>query len=199
MPAEIPAIGSRTSREVADGVKAPRITPMSNALSTDSGGVPGTQPGHTIGMRAIRARHARLHETLLGVADLFWRDGMLTPRDRELITIRVGVLANSPYELYHHRRIGLASGLTTDEIAALDVIDLSTWGDRDRAILEGVDELVACVDISDSTWSSLAFYFSDPELIEIVYLVGWYWSTCAFVNVVRVPVDNLDAEKVSID
>jgi alkylhydroperoxidase family enzyme len=166
-----------------------RIEGVRGAPSTDSSGVPAAAPGGTIGLRAVRARHPPLHELMTSVAQFFW-SGLLTPRDRELISIRVGVLANSPYELYHHHRIGLSSGLSQHELDALSERSLDRWSPRDRAILRAVDELFADNDMADETWSALAELFDDREVIEILYLVGWYWTTSTFANAVRIPIDH---------
>lgn len=115
--------------------------------------------------------------------------GTLSRKDSEMIIIRVAHLRGSAYELDHHRRIGKRAGLTDDEITRiLDGPDAG-WGDRERALLRAVDELVADSDIDDVSWTALRRHLDERAAISFVLLVGQYDSLATTLHTLRVQRD----------
>src|SRR3954452_4722494 len=68
--------------------------------------------------------------------------GKLPARDRELLILRTGWRTQAAYEGGQHVRIGLAAGLTEDEIQRIKAgPDADGWDDFDAVLLRAADEL----------------------------------------------------------
>jgi alkylhydroperoxidase family enzyme len=97
----------------------------------------------------------------------------LTPRDRELLVLRVAALRDAAYEWEQHVILAGDAGLTPEEIARVaDGPDADGWSTRDRAMVRAVDELVADARISDATWEALDL--GDQQRMDLVFTVGAY-------------------------
>ncbi|SDW48353.1 hypothetical protein SAMN05216215_1003254 [Saccharopolyspora shandongensis] len=49
-----------------------------------------------------------------------------------------------------------------------------TWSEADLALLAAVDQLDATASLDDAMWARLRDRYSDPQLVELVVLIGWY-------------------------
>lgn len=121
------------------------------------------------------ARHpalARAFHTLNGHV-LF--ASTLSPRDRELLVLRVASVRDAAYEWAQHAVLAGDAGLGEDEIARVaEGPDAPAWSPRDRAMLRAVDELVADALIADATWDALAAELDEQQLMDLVFTVGAY-------------------------
>jgi alkylhydroperoxidase family enzyme len=111
---------------------------------------------------------SRLGTTLLNKGDL--RDDL-----RELAIIRVGELADAPYELAAHRAIGLRSGLSQSQID--DVADWQQSGnfnEVERAVLQYTDEVANDYRTTDQSFARLETHFSSKEIVELTVTIGYY-------------------------
>ncbi|WP_033291949.1 carboxymuconolactone decarboxylase family protein [Amycolatopsis jejuensis] len=107
--------------------------------------------------------------------------GKLHPRIRELAILRVALRCDAPYEWANHAPAALGGGATEAEIVAVSDPDAS-WPPEDDAVLRAVDELCADVCVSDATWAALAETHDHAEIIEILFLVGYYRMMAGFLN-----------------
>ena len=116
--------------------------------------------------------------------------GTLMPRgrlpriDTELVILRVSHRTGAEYEAVHHRRMGLAAGLTAEQVesVAADSIDLGLWSPRQLLLLKAVDELQDDDRISDETFAGLRAEFSDQDLVELCMLAGHYSMLAGLIN-----------------
>ena len=99
----------------------------------------------------------------------------LSPRQRELLVLRVAAVRGSDYEWAQHAFLARDAGLGDDDIARVAVgPDASGWSSLHRAMVRAVDELVSDALISDSTWSALAGELDEQQLMDLVFTVGAY-------------------------
>ena len=117
---------------------------------------------------------------------------ILPPRERELVILRVAGRTGCEYEQGHHRRIGAEAGLSADEIARLGRPGTEGWAPDDALLIRMADELIDGDQVGDSTWAGLAARWSEPELIELVLLVGFYRMTAGFLNAIGVEPEAAD-------
>ena len=100
---------------------------------------------------------------------------MLTPRERELLVLRVAALRGSEYEWRQHVVLAGDAGISPDEVARVaEGPDAAGWSPHDRAMVRAVDELVADAKIGDATWEVLARTFDEQQLMDLVFTVGAY-------------------------
>lgn len=99
----------------------------------------------------------------------------LSPRQRELLVLRVAARRSSEYEWTQHVVLGADAGLSGDEIGAVaDDPGGSAWDPIDRALLAAVDELLDDAMVSDPTWAVLAAELDEQQLLDVVFTVGAY-------------------------
>lgn len=114
----------------------------------------------------------------------------LSPRDRELIILRIGFLCRSGYEWAQHTDIGLRAGLNAEEIARIKQgADAPGWSDSEAALLAACDELHARHFISDATWARLTAHFTQKQCMDAVFTAGQYTQVSMMLNTFGVQLD----------
>jgi alkylhydroperoxidase family enzyme len=98
----------------------------------------------------------------------------LSPRQRELLVLRVAALRDASYEWAQHAVLAGDAGLDDDEVARIVEGPDADWSTVERAMLKAVDELVADAKISDETWSVLSRELDEQQLMDLVFTVGAY-------------------------
>jgi alkylhydroperoxidase family enzyme len=144
------------------------------------------------GVQVADAPAANIFATLVRHPGLFRRwlpfggkllAGKLPARDRELLILRTAVHCDAEYEWGQHRLIGLASGISEDEIDRVrSGAEAEGWDGFDAALLRAADELHADSRISDGTWETLASRYDDRQLIEVPMVVGHYHMVAFTLN-----------------
>ena len=105
------------------------------------------------------------------------RNSPLNPRLRELAILTVGHLTKSRYEIAHHQSHGLKAGLTQAQLDAVPDFETSPlYSDEEKAVMDFAKESTLNVDVGNATWSKVAAFLSEPEMIALVLVVGWYNS-----------------------
>lgn len=146
--------------------------------------------GSTLNIFATLAHHPALLRRWLVFATHVLTKSTLTPRDRELLILRVGVRCASPYEFGQHHVIAQKSDISLDEIDQV-VAGPShpAWSPFDAALLRAVDELHDDSRISDATWATLASRYSTEQLLDVVFTVGNYHLVSFALNTCGVQLD----------
>ena len=114
----------------------------------------------------------------------------LSPRHRELLLMRIGVLCRSEYEYAAHARVGKRAGMTDADIARI-LRGPGSGGDPiEDALLRATDELHERDTISAATWTALAGSFDTRQLFDVMIAVGGYRSTSMLINTAGVQLDD---------
>jgi 4-carboxymuconolactone decarboxylase len=109
--------------------------------------------------------------------------GKLPPVQRELLILRTAWLCRCDYEWGQHVRIGGVAGLTDVDITRVThELDPQAWSPLDYALLRATDELVENHRVTRPTWDALAEHFDEPQLIELVMVVGTYVALAGVLN-----------------
>ncbi len=109
---------------------------------------------------------------------------------RELAILRVGVLAQSKYEVTQHIAIGLRCGVRQKQID-----DLAKWSkskefdDRERAVLQYTDEVAQNIKVKDGTFITLKKYFSDHAIVELTTTIGYYGMVCRILVGLQIDIE----------
>ncbi len=157
----------------------PRIPPMDTATMSDSQrALAGLGASNVIG---TLVRHEDLLKAWLGLAQQLLFSDRVSPRDRELVVLRVALRTDCEYEWANHVQSAMGAGTTVDEILSLSRAS-AAWTDPDAALLRAVDELCADDCVSDATWTALAATRDDLQLIEILCLIGYYRMNAGLLN-----------------
>lgn len=146
-------------------------------------------------LRAFRtlARHLPLAEAMLPLGRfLLGRALPIGMRERELLIDRVCARCGCEYEWgVHALYFGARVGLTPEELAATVTAGGGDpiWAERDRLLVRLVDELHDTAQVSDGLWTALARHWTEPQLLAMLLLVGWYHAISFVLNGARVELE----------
>jgi AhpD family alkylhydroperoxidase len=127
---------------------------------------------------------------LLFAGSLMPRGG-LPRRDTELVILRVSRLTGAEYEAVHHRRMGLAAGLTAEQVEAAASTDVTAgpFSTRQELLLRAVGELHRDDEIAAATIAALRRELSDRDLVELCMLAGHYRMLAGLINSLAIEPD----------
>ena len=122
------------------------------------------------------------------------RDLSLTMRDREIVIDRTCARCGCEYEWgVHVAFFADRVGLSPEQVGSLThgTADDPCWTDeRDRLLIAATDALHRDSDIDDTLWSQLTAELSEPELLDLLMLCGWYHAISFTANAARVPLED---------
>jgi alkylhydroperoxidase family enzyme len=114
----------------------------------------------------------------------------ISPRQRELMVLRVAHLRGSAYEWAQHAYQAGVAGLGPDEIVRVRTgPGADGWTPLERALLSAADELVATACIQDDTYAALAEELDVQQLMDVVFTVGAYEVFAMFLRTFDVELD----------
>jgi alkylhydroperoxidase family enzyme len=117
-------------------------------------------------------------------------ENTLTPRNRELLIMRVGVLCRSEYEWAAHSRIGRQTGMDDADVARVIAGPVAPGGTAlETALLRAVDELYRDDEIGDATWDVLAPKLSEQQWLDALFTFGAFRSATYAINSAGVQLD----------
>jgi 4-carboxymuconolactone decarboxylase len=175
---------------------SPRIAPVDPSTITDPDFLAMLQKtllredGNPVNIFGTLAHHPKLLDRFNRMGGFLLQKGLLPPREREIVILRVGWKSRSVYEFGQHTLIGGREGITPEEISALTKpVSEHPWSNDDAALIALADELCDHNVVNDQTWSQLATRWSEPELIEMVITAGFYRLVSGFLNTMGVQLD----------
>lgn len=180
---------------------APRIAPLVPPYAPDMEALLAkmTPPGapEVLALFRVLAHHPVLAERMTGWGGfLLERKALLPLRDREVVIDRVCARCGAEYEWgVHVAAFGEAAGFTPAQTRAIadPAADAATLTERDRLLVRMVDELHERADVPDALWEELARHWSQPQLVELLMLAGWYRAISYVCNAARVPLEKWGA------
>lgn len=117
-------------------------------------------------------------------------DGSLPHRDHELVILRIGWHCQAIYEFSQHTVFGKREGITDEEIKRVCYgPDAPGWSDWDQTLLRAVDELYLDHIILDHTWDKLAAKYSIEQIMDMVVLIGRYYTVSIVLNTLGVQLE----------
>ncbi len=179
MPTDIPYVhaAERTNIRLVDG--EPRIPPVESSDGRGGANVFRTFARNPPADRVRGAINGHVNGS-----------STLSPRHREMLLIRIGVLCRSEYEYAAHVRVGRRLGMTDEDVALLLAGPDGGEGDPiELALLRATDELYEDDIVSDETWTTLAASLDTRQLFDVLIAVGGYRSTSMLINAAGVQLD----------
>jgi len=172
----------------------PRVTPLtSSEWSPEQQTLlePFVKAGTTWNVFTTLVRHTSLFKRWLPFANHVLFKQTLSPRDREMLILRIGWLCGAPYEWTQHVQIALRSNISEAEIDRIaEGPDAAGWNEHDAALIRAADELKRDSCISDLTWNTLSKRYSTEQLVDVVFTVGQYNMVSMALNTLGVAIDD---------
>jgi alkylhydroperoxidase family enzyme len=114
----------------------------------------------------------------------------LTLRDREVVIDRTCARCSCEYEWgVHIAYFAERAQLTPAQIVSLThgTANDGCWTDeRDRVLIEAVDALHDHASIPDELWDRVVVEFTEPQIIDLTMLCGWYHAIAYTANALGV-------------
>jgi len=121
------------------------------------------------------AHHPALAKAFFTLNGHLLRATTLTPRQRELVIMRVAVLRQSSYEWAQHVFLARDAGLTDLEIAWIAWgPEAPVWDELDASLLRAVGELDRDGFIADETWAVLVEHLDARQILDVIFTAGAY-------------------------
>jgi len=122
----------------------------------------------------------------------------LSPALRELSILRVARVSGADYEWTQHVPIAEAVGVSRDQIAALELDDVtaSCFGEVEQAVLRFTTQVVRHVDCDEAAFAALAAHLSHREIVELILAIGFYMMLARLMVVAQIEPDAPAGTKV---
>jgi alkylhydroperoxidase family enzyme len=115
----------------------------------------------------------------------------LTPRERELLVLRVAHVRDATYEWAQHVHQAGVAGLTAEEVIRVRTgPEAPEWDSHERALLSAADELVADARITEETYATLSTSFDTQQMMDVVFTVGTYETFAMAMRTFDVELDD---------
>ncbi len=139
--------------------------------------------GRVLNIFRTLARHPKLLKRWLVFGNHVLGKSSLSPRERELLILRVGWLCRAEYEWGQHVGIAKAVGISDEEIERVaEGPDAPGWDAFEATLLRAADELHDDACISDPTWKALAERYDEIQLLDCIFTVGQYTLVSMALN-----------------
>ena len=141
-----------------------------------------SRDGRPLNIFGTLAHHPLLLRRYLALGGVFLAHNLLPPREREIVILRVAWRTGCVYEFGQHTRLGRQAGLSEEEVGRAARPTQNGWAEPDALLVRMVDEMQEADLVSDATWSGLATHWSEPQLLELLALAGFYRMTAGLLN-----------------
>ena len=162
--------------------ETPRIAPLPRAEWTDAAcdmfsyweGAEARENGSRSNVMMTLANHPALGMAVMDMGKYVLTGSTLTPRQRELVVLRISWRFKSEYELEHHIHSARQIGFSDEDIAAIQQDGVSSSWDADDALfITAIDELSTSGKIGGATWRALSERMDRHRLMDLMYTVGF--------------------------
>jgi 4-carboxymuconolactone decarboxylase len=164
-------------------VAGPRIGPLPREEWTDDArdvfayweGEEARVNGSRSNTMMTLANHPQLAIAQLDFGKYLLVQSSLTPRQKELVILRVAWRYDSKYQWAHHVHSGRQIGMVDAEFEALQQQGPSSvWSEAEQAMIDAVDQLCDAGRVADGTWAVLAGAMDRRQLMDFLYSVGFF-------------------------
>lgn len=172
----------------------PRIRPLEPpyepAVEESLGAMmPRQSPVPPLRLFRTLAVHPRLAEAMHGLGRfVLGRDTAIGLRERELMIDRTCARCGCEYEWGVHATFFAArAGFTPAQIAAtVRGGEDPGWSDADRLVIRLADQLHDDAAIDDDLWRELSRRWTEPQIMELILIAGWYHAISYVANGLRI-------------
>jgi alkylhydroperoxidase family enzyme len=174
-------------------LSSPRVTPLdekdwSDEARAELGRM--AEGGRVFNIFKTLARYPKLLKRWLPFANHILFKSSLSPREREILILRIGWLCQAEYEFGQHVVIGRRAGLSDADIQRIvDGPGAAGWDPFEAALVRAADELHRDAIISDATWKTLSARYGTEQLMDAVFTVGQYNLVSMALNTLGVQLD----------
>ena len=141
--------------------------------------------------------HPALQRYVKCFLETFLVDGLLDPRLRELVILRIAWLCEQPFEWGSHYRIARRLEVADDDVLAARIgPDAPRFGPTERTLLTAADEVVELGRITEDTYAACRVVLGDSEplALELLHLAAGYRMMATILSTTRPPLADAGLE-----
>jgi alkylhydroperoxidase family enzyme len=117
-------------------------------------------------------------------------DSTIPARLREIAIVRQAARAGAGYELHQHTLIGLATGLSEEEIRVLTSPEpVTALSETENLVCAMSDQLETSARLDDGTYERARSVFEPAQFVEIVMIISFYCSVARITNATRIAIE----------
>ena len=183
-----PAMGQRSH----DFLSTPRIPPLAPEKWTPEVRklIDPTNAGRpVIGVLRTFAQHPAMYVKRQTISDHIRSHTSLTPRQRELIIMRILYRCSGHGEWSLHGAGAPNFGIEAAEIQRTAVPGYAGWSAADANMMRAVDEIYDNDKVSAETWAALKGQFEDRQIMDLLVTAGGYRMVAMAINTFGVPLE----------
>ena len=148
--------------------------------------------GNPLNIQSMMAHHPALLKAWMPFRNHVVANSTLSPRQRELLILRIAYHCRSDYEWQHHVDRGLLAGLTQVEIERVKQgADATGWTADEAALLAAADQCFNDLCIEEKTRQQLNQHFSAQQQLDITVTVGMYLTLAMIIKTYDVPMEEI--------
>jgi AhpD family alkylhydroperoxidase len=183
-----------TDTDAAWPVRPNRIAPVAQpdeAQAKALAKTPALRSGEVRNIFTTLAWQPVLLQRFNALAGTFMLFSTLTAAERELVVLRVAATIRCRYELGQHLPLAREAGLDEDTIrTVLDTPAVAGLAPDEALLMELTDQVLARGAVDDATWTRLQARYGEPQLIELLALIGQYRMIGDLLNIVGVQLES---------
>ena len=118
--------------------------------------------------------------------------GRILPANlRELAIVRTGIVGDSRFEYSQHLKVARMVKISEDKLNAIKGWTTSDkFTPQERAVMAATDELVGRNLVEDETFAELKKHLSDPQIMELFYVIALWRMHGMIVRALHLEYDN---------
>jgi 4-carboxymuconolactone decarboxylase len=185
LPSDNPARAGATRNDERLIGKSARITPLEPSewspevrqwLDRSGSGRPVAAIYRTYG------RHLAMDQPRTLVSEHIRQTSTLSPRVRELLIMRIGLLCRSEYEWAAHAPAGRRAGMADADVQRVIAGPDAPGNAAETPLLHAVDELYRDDVLSEATWNALSATLDTKQLLDVLITIGGYRMVSMALN-----------------
>ena len=140
-------------------------------------------------------------QPLLGLARALYTSLELPARTRELAILTLAAHTESAFVWTQHEPISDAAGVTEAIRKLIRDHDHTNpaLSEPDQAVLQFTAAVVTGPHVSDELFSALRRVLSEREIVELLHVIGYYWTLSRVSTVVQIEATQLYAHEYGTD
>jgi alkylhydroperoxidase family enzyme len=110
---------------------------------------------------------------------------------RELAIVRTGIVGDSKFEYSQHLKVARMFKVSDEKLNAIKGWTTSDkFAPAERAVMAATDEIVGRNLVEDETFAELKKHLSDPQILELFYVIGLWRMHGMIVRALHLEFDN---------
>ena len=140
--------------------------------------------------RALANQPAALR-AFMGMSRYIRDESSLDPGLRELAILATAFALDVEYEKFHHFPAARRAGVGEEKLAVFpDWATSRHFSEAERAVLADADAVASRREPDAATFVALRRFLSEPEITDLVLIVGWYHLCAAIIGPIGIETED---------